>query len=92
MFLALLCQNKYLSLLPSHNGKLTLSNFFNLFFFVRGATRFMSCFLARIARKDIDWSLWAFQGSYMYRQCHEDPDECFGVMDHSWTKDSTPIT
>jgi len=52
----------------------------------------MSCFLARIAGKDIDWRLWAFQGSYMYRRCHKDPDESFGVMDHSWTKDSTPIT
>ncbi|XP_022957688.1 uncharacterized protein LOC111459153 [Cucurbita moschata] len=52
--------------------------------------RFMSCFLARIAEKDIDWALWAFQGSYMYRQGHVDPDESFGVMDHSWTKDRNP--
>lgn len=52
--------------------------------------RFMSCFLARIAAKDIDWALWAFQGSYMYRQGREDPDESFGVMDHSWTKDRNP--
>lgn len=52
--------------------------------------RFMSCFLARIAEKDIDWALWAFQGSYMYRQGHEDPEETFGVMDASWTKDRNP--
>ncbi|KAG6585801.1 hypothetical protein SDJN03_18534, partial [Cucurbita argyrosperma subsp. sororia] len=52
--------------------------------------RFMSCFLARIVEKDIDWALWAFQGSYMYRQGHQDIEESFGVMDYSWTKDRNP--
>ncbi|XP_038907078.1 glycosyl hydrolase 5 family protein-like [Benincasa hispida] len=52
--------------------------------------RFMSCFLARIIGKDLDWALWAFQGTYMYRQGQENAEETFGVMDSSWTKDRNP--
>lgn len=52
--------------------------------------KYMSCFLARIAAKDLDWALWAFQGSYMYRTGQEDFEETFGVMDYTWTKDRNP--
>ncbi|XP_004143963.2 glycosyl hydrolase 5 family protein [Cucumis sativus] len=56
----------------------------------KAQNRFMSCFLARIIGKDIDWAYWAFQGSYMYRQGQQDVDESFGIMDSSWTKDRSP--
>ncbi|KAL4019131.1 hypothetical protein IC575_022770 [Cucumis melo] len=56
----------------------------------KAQNRFMSCFLAHIVGKDLDWAYWAFQGTYMYRQGQESVDEAFGIMDSTWTKDRNP--
>ncbi|KAK3029824.1 hypothetical protein RJ639_038258 [Escallonia herrerae] len=46
--------------------------------------RYFSCLLALLAETDIDWALWALQGSYMLRQGHIDQEEMYGMLDFSW--------
>ncbi|XP_010053198.2 glycosyl hydrolase 5 family protein [Eucalyptus grandis] len=46
--------------------------------------RFLSCFMGYAAGKDLDWALWALQGSYYYRQGVVGPEETFGVLDFNW--------
>lgn len=52
--------------------------------------RFMSCFTAHLAQKDLDWALWTWQGSYYYREGQAEPAEAFGVLDSSWTQIKNP--
>lgn len=47
--------------------------------------RFMSCFGAYLARKDLDWAVWGWQGSYYYRQGQARPGEVFGVLNYDWS-------
>ncbi|XAR70239.1 Cellulase [Bertholletia excelsa] len=46
--------------------------------------RFMSCLLAKVAELDLDWALWALQGSYMLRENHTDTEEVYGVLSFGW--------
>uniref|UniRef100_A0A7N0VI13 Glycoside hydrolase family 5 domain-containing protein n=1 Tax=Kalanchoe fedtschenkoi TaxID=63787 RepID=A0A7N0VI13_KALFE len=46
--------------------------------------RFLSCFLTVIAEKDLDWALWALQGSYYLKSGKVGPEETYGVLDASW--------
>ncbi|CAA0820472.1 Cellulase (glycosyl hydrolase family 5) protein [Striga hermonthica] len=48
--------------------------------------RYINCLLAEVAGKDIEWSLWAFQGSYMLRQGKVNADEAYGVSDFNWDR------
>ncbi|GER30580.1 glycosyl hydrolase superfamily protein [Striga asiatica] len=45
---------------------------------------YINCLLAEVAGKDIEWSLWALQGSYMLRQGKVNADEAYGVSDFNW--------
>ncbi|KAL9679987.1 hypothetical protein QQ045_017858 [Rhodiola kirilowii] len=47
--------------------------------------RFLSCFLSLIAEKDLDWALWALQGSYYLKNGNVGPEETYGVLDSTWT-------
>ncbi|XP_022958497.1 uncharacterized protein LOC111459707 [Cucurbita moschata] len=47
--------------------------------------RFLSCFVAHLAKTDLDWALWAWQGSYYYRQGQAQFDEVFGILNYNWS-------
>ncbi|XP_039166815.1 glycosyl hydrolase 5 family protein [Eucalyptus grandis] len=44
----------------------------------------LSCFMGYAAGKDLDWALWALQGSYYYRERVVRPEKTFGVVDFNW--------
>uniref|UniRef100_A0A0E0K1Y0 Glycoside hydrolase family 5 domain-containing protein n=1 Tax=Oryza punctata TaxID=4537 RepID=A0A0E0K1Y0_ORYPU len=48
--------------------------------------RYLPCAAAVAAELDLDWALWALQGSYALRQGVAGTDEVYGVLDWSWTK------
>ncbi|XP_031739087.1 glycosyl hydrolase 5 family protein-like [Cucumis sativus] len=52
--------------------------------------RFMSCFTAHLTQRDLDWALWAWQGSYYFREGQAEPGESFGVLDSNWTQIKNP--
>lgn len=48
--------------------------------------RYYPCAAAVAAELDLDWALWALQGSYALRQGVAGMDEVYGVLDWSWSK------
>ncbi|XP_042437144.1 glycosyl hydrolase 5 family protein-like [Zingiber officinale] len=46
--------------------------------------RFFSCALAYAAEHDLDWALWALQGSYYLRQGVADSPEAYGMLTSDW--------
>jgi hypothetical protein len=46
---------------------------------------YKSCIVRYMSERDMDWSLWALQGSYYYREGQPDVDETFGLLNHNWT-------
>ncbi|XP_048230722.1 glycosyl hydrolase 5 family protein isoform X2 [Ricinus communis] len=50
----------------------------------RADNRFFTCFLAYVAENDLDWGLWAFQGSYYFKEGIAGPDENYGLMNFDW--------
>ncbi|KAG6547557.1 hypothetical protein Mapa_011005 [Marchantia paleacea] len=46
--------------------------------------RFFDCFMTFAAKLDMDYALWALQGSYYQRNGVRDLDETFGVLTHTW--------
>jgi endoglucanase len=38
-----------------------------------------------MSNNDMDWSLWALQGSYYYMEGQPLVDETFGLLNHNWT-------
>jgi hypothetical protein len=52
----------------------------------RKDARFYPCAAAVVAEHDLDWALWALQGSYALRQGVAGMDEVYGVLDWSWTR------
>ncbi|XP_038977859.1 glycosyl hydrolase 5 family protein-like [Phoenix dactylifera] len=48
--------------------------------------RFLSCFLSVAAELDLDWALWALQGSYYIREGQLGYDETYGVLGWDWCK------
>ncbi|EPS62091.1 hypothetical protein M569_12701, partial [Genlisea aurea] len=55
-----------------------------------GDNRYISCLLAAAAEIDVDWALWTFQGSYIFRENKTNGDESYGVMDFNWDKPKNP--
>ncbi|KAL3635630.1 hypothetical protein CASFOL_020177 [Castilleja foliolosa] len=55
-----------------------------------GQNRYITCLLAEVAEKDIDWALWTFQGSYMIRQGKLNLEETYGVVDLNWDRPRNP--
>ncbi|XP_042035247.1 glycosyl hydrolase 5 family protein-like [Salvia splendens] len=79
-------QNNYLYLTQGNNS-------FPLFLSEFGASergddvagnRYITCLLAAVAETDVDWALWALQGSYILRQGKLNLDETYGVVDINW--------
>lgn len=46
--------------------------------------RFLSCLTAMAAELDLDWALWALQGSYYVREGTLAHDETYGILTWSW--------
>lgn len=53
--------------------------------------RYLSCFLAFVAQRDLDWALWTLQGSYYYRDGAVEQEETYGMLDYNWDKPRNPI-
>ncbi|KAK2973770.1 hypothetical protein RJ640_018978 [Escallonia rubra] len=51
---------------------------------------FLGCFLAYLAELDLDWALWALQGSYYLRQGSLDTEETYGMLTANWTQLRSP--
>ncbi|KAL3499288.1 hypothetical protein ACH5RR_038381 [Cinchona calisaya] len=45
---------------------------------------FLHCYLSWLAENDLDWAIWALQGSYYLRDGKHDPDETYGMFNSSW--------
>ncbi|KAG0457925.1 hypothetical protein HPP92_023082 [Vanilla planifolia] len=56
----------------------------------RGDNRFLSCFLTLAAEMDLDWAIWALQGSYYIRKGRIGDEEMFGVLDKDWEEPRNP--
>ncbi|KAI3912561.1 hypothetical protein MKX01_039648 [Papaver californicum] len=52
--------------------------------------RFLTCFLAYAAEKDLDWAMWAMQGSYYIRNQTANFEETYGVLDKNWNHPRNP--
>lgn len=48
---------------------------------------FLSCFLSVAAELDVDWAVWALQGSYYIREGQLGFDETYGVLSWDWCKE-----
>ncbi|CAJ1947457.1 unnamed protein product, partial [Sphenostylis stenocarpa] len=46
--------------------------------------RFLTCLQTYLVGKDLDWGLWAFQGSYYLKSDTVQVKESFGIMDETW--------
>ncbi|XP_073006507.1 glycosyl hydrolase 5 family protein-like [Typha latifolia] len=53
--------------------------------------RFLSCFLSVAAELDLDWAVWALQGSYYIREGQLNYDETYGILSWDWCKARSPI-
>lgn len=47
---------------------------------------FLSCFLAYLAKYDLDWNIWALQGSYYLRDEGQGLEEQYGMFTKNWTQ------
>nr|XP_010916958.2 glycosyl hydrolase 5 family protein [Elaeis guineensis] len=56
----------------------------------RADNRFLSCFLGYAAERDLDWALWALQGSYYMRDGIPGSKETYGVLDSNWDQAKNP--
>ncbi|XP_043706633.1 glycosyl hydrolase 5 family protein-like [Telopea speciosissima] len=52
--------------------------------------RFLSCFLAFAVERDMDWAMWALQGSYYLRNGQAGFEETYGVLDGNWDQTRNP--
>ncbi|KAJ3696970.1 hypothetical protein LUZ61_000675 [Rhynchospora tenuis] len=52
--------------------------------------RYLTCFLSVAAEWDLDWALWALQGSYYIREGIVGYDESFGLLTWDWYKARNP--
>ncbi|KAF8379617.1 hypothetical protein HHK36_029058 [Tetracentron sinense] len=52
--------------------------------------QFLSCFLAFATERDLDWAIWALQGSYYLRNGQAGFEETYGVLDIGWDHPRNP--
>ncbi|OVA18920.1 Glycoside hydrolase [Macleaya cordata] len=57
---------------------------------IKGDNQFLSCFLAYVAERDLDWAMWALQGSYYRRNDSPDFEEYYGVLGKTWNQTRNP--
>ncbi|KAK8928572.1 hypothetical protein KSP39_PZI017948 [Platanthera zijinensis] len=55
-----------------------------------GDNHFLSCFLSVAAELDLDWAIWALQGSYYIREGRPNYDETYGVLSWDWSEPRNP--
>lgn len=53
---------------------------------------FLGCYLIYLAENDLDWNLWALQGSYYLRNGQQDFEEQYGIFNTNWTSIRNPET
>ncbi|GAY39204.1 hypothetical protein CUMW_042570 [Citrus unshiu] len=51
---------------------------------------YMTCLMAYAAETDLDWALWALQGSYYLRGGLKGAEETFGALDSTWQRPRNP--
>ncbi|KAK1356448.1 glycosyl hydrolase 5 family protein-like [Heracleum sosnowskyi] len=51
---------------------------------------FFTCFLLYLAENDLDWNLWAVQGSYYIRLGRQDDEEKYALFNHNMTSIRNP--
>ncbi|WOG85800.1 hypothetical protein DCAR_0104993 [Daucus carota subsp. sativus] len=51
---------------------------------------FLGCFLAYLAKHDLDWNMWALQGSYYLRDEGQGVEEQYGMFTTNWTQIRNP--
>lgn len=74
-----------------HPAPLFVSEFgINLMGTNRADNYFLTCYMAYLAESDLDWALWALQGSYYLRQGVQNRDEQYGLLDTNWTRLRNP--
>ncbi|KAG1346507.1 glycosyl hydrolase 5 family protein [Cocos nucifera] len=56
----------------------------------RADNRFLCCFLGYAAERDLDWALWALQGSYYVRDGIPGSNETYGVLGSNWDQPKNP--
>uniref|UniRef100_A0A7N1A395 Glycoside hydrolase family 5 domain-containing protein n=1 Tax=Kalanchoe fedtschenkoi TaxID=63787 RepID=A0A7N1A395_KALFE len=55
-----------------------------------GANNYLTCLSTIAAGDDLDWAVWALQGSYYIRSGEAGTEEFYGVLDNSWTAPRNP--
>ncbi|KAM0000730.1 putative cellulase [Helianthus debilis subsp. tardiflorus] len=69
-----------------HQAPLFITEFgVNLMGTNQADNNFLPCYMAYLAKMDLDWALWALQGSYYLRQGAQNTDEQYGLLDTDWT-------
>ncbi|KAI3468671.1 hypothetical protein Pfo_025334 [Paulownia fortunei] len=56
----------------------------------RADSLFLGCFLGYLAEMDLDWSVWALQGSYYFRHGLQGLDETYGMLNYNWSSIRNP--
>ncbi|PIN07242.1 Cellulase [Handroanthus impetiginosus] len=56
----------------------------------RADNLFLGCFLGYLAEMDLDWSVWALQGSYYVRNGVRGLDETYGMLNYNWSSVRNP--
>lgn len=56
----------------------------------RAESLFSGCFMGYLADMDLDWSIWALQGSYYIRNGIHGFDETYGILDSHWSSIRNP--
>ncbi|MCD7450298.1 hypothetical protein HAX54_005140 [Datura stramonium] len=51
---------------------------------------FMGCFLSFLAELDLDWAVWALQGSYYTREGVPGMEEMYGMFNYPWNSLRSP--
>ncbi|KAL4587345.1 hypothetical protein LXL04_000214 [Taraxacum kok-saghyz] len=51
---------------------------------------FLPCYMSFLAELDLDWAIWALQGSYYLRQGVQNMDEQYGLLDKNWARLRNP--
>ncbi|RCV34173.1 hypothetical protein SETIT_7G139600v2 [Setaria italica] len=55
-----------------------------------GDNRYLTCFLSVAAEMDLDWAIWALQGSYYIREGILAYDESYGLLSWDWCTARNP--
>lgn len=54
------------------------------------ANNYLTCFCTVAAGNELDWAIWALQGSYYIRSGVPGTEEEYGVLDNTWSQPRNP--